>query len=79
MNLQELFELVDDLRAEVEDDDDAMESVLVLATQPSWPLEYDVEKIVVVRNEDGSFQRLAIAEGSHRGYLSRDVKYAVDW
>jgi hypothetical protein len=74
MTLMELYEQVQEAVEEV-GEDKATEVPVRLAHQPSWPLEYGVDRTGLTPTQTAFY----IAEGAQRGYLSHEGAVAVGW
>lgn len=78
MTLNELIEKLNDI---VSDNEEAGDCEVRLATQASYPFEYDISDEVVVVDELGSQNEtiVYIAEARQIGYLPGAVANAIGW
>lgn len=73
MNLDEMIEYLHDLRTDMPGT-----TLVMLATQPSWPFEHTIGELVTATNADGE-QAVFLSEGHESRYLSELVKEVLGW
>jgi hypothetical protein len=67
MTVQELIEMLSELDPFAE---------VRLATQPSWPLEYELTGLLA---QDPAEQVVYLVQGGQLGYLPGDIATQLDW
>jgi hypothetical protein len=73
MNLDELIEYLQNLRTDMPGS-----TLVMLATQPSWPFEQCIGELVTATNADGE-RAVFLAEGHESSYLSEEVREVLGW
>ena len=68
MTVEELMELLQDMPPEAE---------VRFASQPSWPLDYQIKDVITVESEDGC--TVFLAEGEQVGYLTGEAATQLGW
>jgi hypothetical protein len=68
MTVEELMELLQDMPPEAE---------VRFASQPSWPLDYQINNVITVETEDDV--TVFLAQGEQVGYLCGDAVMQLGW